>query len=353
MLEHLLDLARRANLYEEAVGDHRPELVAGEHANIDVAVAWALEAGEIELGLRLLWLLEIMLSSHDPLTLHRWIAALLARAPDGLDTALRALAVRGLGSAYDMSGRSDLAEREYERARALFLEIGDDDSAAHLTNRIAVSALQQGDIERAGRLAAEALELDRRRGYRRDEAIALNVLGIVANAQGRRDEGVAVDVRERGGRRGGRIRWWRGVTLRDRGGLARRRRARSNAPARPFTKRLEVIRAVGDRVNTPAVLATAALVAAHGGDAYRAGALWGAVEAMEERQPTPAFAPDRAKQEESLAVRPPASSTAAASADARSRSTRRSTTPCARADLPVRHRSTRHRGGGARGASLD
>ena len=301
LLEHLVDLSQRANLYQEAVGDHRPELVGREHANIDVAVAWALEAGEIELALRLLWLLEIMLSSHDPLTLHRWIAALLARAPEDLDTALRALAVRGLGSAYDMSGQSDLAELEYERARALFVEIGDDDSAAHLTNRIAVSALQQGDIERAGRLAAEALELDRRRGYRRDEAIALNVLGIVANAQGRRDEGVqlmyeSAAVAEQVG-----FTWWRGVTLATvadwlvEGGEVER-------AGEALREALEVIRTVGDRVNTPSILATAALVAAHGGDAYRAGTLWGAVEAMEERQPTPAFAPDRPKHEESLAV---------------------------------------------------
>jgi ATP/maltotriose-dependent transcriptional regulator MalT len=53
-----------------------------------------------------------------------------------------------------------------------------------------VAVLQQGDMERAGRLAAEALELDTRRGHRRDEAVALNVLGTVALAQGNRDEGV-------------------------------------------------------------------------------------------------------------------------------------------------------------------
>ena len=301
LLDHLVDLAHRANLYEEASGDHRPELVGPEFANIDVAVAWALEAGEIEPALRLLWLLEIMLSIHDPLTTRRWIAALLARAPEDLDTALRALSFRGLGSAYDMSGQSDLAEREYERARDLLLDIGDDDGAAHLTNRIAVAVLQQGDTERAGRLAAEALELDRRRGDRRDEAIALNVLGIVANAQGRRDEGVqlmyeSAAVAEEVG-----FTWWRGVTMAtvvdwlvDAGDIERAGQALREA--------LDVIRAVGDRVNTPAVLATAATVAAHGGDAYRAGSLWGAVQALEERQPTPAFARDRAQYEESLAA---------------------------------------------------
>ena len=51
----------------EAVGSHRPELIVPERANIDIALAWALGAGEVGLGLRLMWLVELHLVTGDPL----------------------------------------------------------------------------------------------------------------------------------------------------------------------------------------------------------------------------------------------------------------------------------------------
>jgi hypothetical protein len=78
-------------------------------------------------------------------------------AGDEVEPVMRARAVRVRGATYDMSGRSDLAEKEYQHAQALFRAAGDEESAAHLHNRIAAAAVQQGDIERAARLAAEAL----------------------------------------------------------------------------------------------------------------------------------------------------------------------------------------------------
>ena len=70
-----------------------------------------------------------------------------------------------------------------------------------------------GDTERAARLGAEALELDRQRGSRRDEAIALNVLGTAALARGDRSEGVRL-MRESAALAGEvGFHWWRGITL--------------------------------------------------------------------------------------------------------------------------------------------
>jgi hypothetical protein len=52
---------------------------------------------------------------------------------------------------------------------------------------------------------------------------------------------------------------------------------------------LEAIAKIDDRVNMLVTLAAAAWIAAARGDEYRAGMLWGAIEAAEERQPNPAW----------------------------------------------------------------
>ena len=85
----------------------------------------------------------------DPLGGEGWIELFLEHADERVDARLRARVIRVQGATYDMSARSHLAEREYVRARELFLEAGDDEAAAHLLGRIAVSALQQSDFERA------------------------------------------------------------------------------------------------------------------------------------------------------------------------------------------------------------
>ena len=132
MLQQLIDLGEEANLYEEADGVQRPQLVQAEDGNIETVLAWALEAGEIERGLELIWRLEMHFATRDPVGGQRWIEAFLERADERVDARLRARVVRVYGATYDMSARSDLAEREYVRARELFLEAGDDEAAAHL-----------------------------------------------------------------------------------------------------------------------------------------------------------------------------------------------------------------------------
>ena len=281
LLEHLLELADAASLYEEAKTPHRPELVEQERANIESALAWALEAGEPAPALRLMWRLELYFVTHDPLGARRWVDAFLAIAGD-LEPSVRARALRLRGATFDMSGRSDLAETEYRRAEAILREAGEEDSAAHLLNRIAMAALQQGDVERAEQLGAAALEQDRRRGHRRDEAIALAVLARVALARGDREQGVRLTYESAAIAEEVGFMWWRGVTL---GNLAEWLLEAGDADAaeRALVPAADAIAAVGDRVNTPFTLATAARIAAARGDAYRAGTFWGAFEAAEER----------------------------------------------------------------------
>jgi hypothetical protein len=65
---------------------------------------------------------------------------------------------------------------------------------------------------------------------------------------------------------------------------------------------LEAITKIDDRVNMLVTLAAAAWIAAARGDEYRAGILWGAIEAAEERQPNPAWTKQREQYHERVAV---------------------------------------------------
>jgi hypothetical protein len=126
------------------------------------------------------------------------------------------------------------------------------------------------------------------------------VLGNVALARGNRDEGVrlmheSAALAEEVG-----FVWWRGVTL---GSLAEWLVDHGDADEaeRALLASVEVIAALGDRVNMSFVLATAARVAALRKDPYRAGTYWGALEAAEEREPSPAWSGSRAEHEAALA----------------------------------------------------
>ena len=237
----------------------------------------------------------------DPVGGQRWIELFLERADEHVDARLRARAVRVHGATYDMSARSDLAEREYVRARELFLEAGDDEAAAHMLSRIAVSALQQSDFDRAATLGADALKDSRERGDRRHEAIALNVVGSVALHRGDLGEGSRLMYESADLAREVGFDWWRGVTL---GNLAEQLviAGELDEGERALLDSLEVIEAVDDRVNTPFIFATAVRLAAARREPLRAGVLWGAIEALEEQEPKPAWARSRGEYEAATRV---------------------------------------------------
>jgi hypothetical protein len=78
--------------------------------------------------------------------------------------------------------------------------------------------------------------------------------------------------------------WWRGVTLL---GVAEQLVAANDAEAAnpDFREGLKTLASVRDQVNLPIALCAGAAIAAARGDAARAGTLWGAVEAVAEREP--------------------------------------------------------------------
>jgi predicted ATPase len=56
LLEHLLEVFEDANLHPEATAPPRMDLAQDERPNVDVALAWAVDVGEADLGLTLMWL---------------------------------------------------------------------------------------------------------------------------------------------------------------------------------------------------------------------------------------------------------------------------------------------------------
>jgi predicted ATPase/class 3 adenylate cyclase len=280
LLTYLLELFEDANLSVHAVGEPRMELAQEERANMDIALAWATAADPLA-GLRLLELQEMYWFTNDPIRAREHLDALLTAAGADLDPARHARALRLRGATWEFVGRSDLAQPEYARAVELLDSVGDEAEAGHLTLRIANDAVDQGDVERAKRLADQAFDAD--------PPLALHILSQVAfaekdGARAARLVREAADAAEAEGNA-----WFRGVVL---VGAAERLLALGDLEtARQFFREgLELLHSTHDIVNLPIELAADAALASQLGDPVRAGTLWGATEAEGERTPRPTTA---------------------------------------------------------------
>jgi predicted ATPase len=284
LLHALLEIFETGNMRPESPGRPAMELAQAERPNIDVALAWAAQSGEAHAGLRLLWMLEMYWSTNDPFGGRERLDSLLASAGEDVDPVAYARALRFRGATHDFTNESALAESVYERAFEAFLAVGDELEAGHIRHRLVFTALHQGDLERAKRLASEALELDRRTGNRRDEAMALNVLGMVALQEGDPENGLRLCLESASVSGSLGFTWFQGVTLL--GAAEQLIAANDHETAIPiFVDGLEALLSVQDRINLPAALAAGAAIAAARSSPERAGTLWGAVEATAEREP--------------------------------------------------------------------
>jgi predicted ATPase/class 3 adenylate cyclase len=275
LLDHLLELFEGAG---PAAGRPPMEVAQAERANVDVALSWATETGQVLRGLRLMDLLEMYWNTNDPLGGRERLDALLALGGDELEPRVLAKALRLRGGTFDMSGRNDLSEPEYLRAIELLRSVGDEQEIAHLTVRIANSAIRAGDVGRAKQLATSALEADPPHALAVLSEVAFaeqDVLGLATLAR------EAADAAEAAG-----LTWWRGVTLFGASEgllvLGEHEQARQF-----FAEGVEQLRSVRDLVNLPIALGAGAALAARLGDPVRAGTLWGALEAQAEREPRP------------------------------------------------------------------
>jgi predicted ATPase len=280
LLGYLLELFDAANLSVHARGQPAMVLAQEERANVDTVLAWAA-VGDPLAGLRLLELQEMYWFTNDPIRAREHVDALVSAAGAGLDPARHARALRLRGATWEFVGRSDLAQPEYARAIELLESVGDAAEAGHLTLRIANDAVDQGDVERAKRLADEGLDAD--------PPLALHILSQVAFAENDAARAAQLAREAADAAQGEGNAWFCAVTL---VGAAERLLALGDLETaeRFFTEGLELLDSVSDVVNLPIGLAADAALASQLGDPVRAGTLWGAAEADGERTPRPTTA---------------------------------------------------------------
>ena len=191
--------------------------------NFRAILQWSLTTGEALIGLRLA---EVLAGRWAPLGLHeegrRWLAALLARAPEptgarasGLNamaylalrqgdyaaaTALLEESValarslgdgRRLARAHLYQGmvahaldRSEEAMALYDASLHILRDAGDEGSMTGVLRNLADLLYEQRDLERARTTYEEALAVSRRIGHAHDAAYAQRGLGHVARAMG-------------------------------------------------------------------------------------------------------------------------------------------------------------------------
>ena len=331
---------RHAEYFLALVEEAEPELVRSGQAawakrledetpNVRAALAWSLESGDVEVGLRIAGALARFWSIRGQMTEGRlWLdQAMAANRPVAAAVQAKALFAAG----YSALGQGDYlqASSRMEESAALYREVGDEESAAMClaqlgwlllargdvgaatalseeslatarssrNHRIAYVALatlgdvaaQSGDYERAGELHAESLALRRKLGDRRTIANALLNLGRVELLRGRTEralseteEGLAL-AREVGDT------WSISVGLANLGLVALADGEHERARAM-LTQALETSWRRGDKRLGAECLQALAAVAAAEGHTAAAARLWGAAEAVRELA-APALSP--------------------------------------------------------------
>ena len=277
--EHYLDVARSANLSEQdAHGEPRHDLAEAELPNFRKALAWAEQAGDAELGLRLLTTLEQFWVARDPFEARRWLERLLPLADD-VDPHLHARALVLYGGMVFIVGEFEHGEEIFRKCLAEYRLLDDEHGIATALSRLIVPATLRGDFDEGRSLARECLDVYRRLGDTSGEAAALGTLADVEWNAGNRDLAVqlAHQSLERATEAG--FDWWRVGMLYS---LCEWALAGGDvSEADRFARQaLALAHRIGDRQHRVYLFALLARCAV---EAERAGLLWSAVE-LEERQ---------------------------------------------------------------------
>jgi predicted ATPase/DNA-binding SARP family transcriptional activator len=179
--EHFLKLAESESPASQA--DWLAQLDV-ERDNLRAALAWAFEAGENRLALRLA----------SSLWEFWWVRGHLAEGRRWLDEAIerggsepsdiRARALHAAASLATRQGDYERAAELSEQSLALWEELGDVSGTARALLSLGTVAAEQGDQERAISLSERAAELYRESGDRRGHALAVSNLGGIALERG-------------------------------------------------------------------------------------------------------------------------------------------------------------------------
>jgi predicted ATPase/class 3 adenylate cyclase len=297
LAQYLIDLAAASGLRSEVPAAGDVARVRAEMANIRDVLEWS-EEEDPELGLRLAASIEGLWTVLGPIEGMRWYESLLERAPDA-PLELRACALRGYGGAANPGGRDDIAERAYAESLDAFRALGDEAQAAELLLRLGYAALYRGDRDRARAIAEESLGIFTAAGHVQGVAQAIGLTGELDYGEGRRELGLQrlQESADRAGEAG--FRWWRAGML---GKLADCHREHGQLDEAETCAReaCAISQELGDRLRLVRGLARLARLAAERGEPERAGLLWGAVEADEERGPIGAWENERERYAQAL-----------------------------------------------------
>lgn len=280
--DYFVRVAESANLYFEAVGEQRHDLVLADQDNVRAALDWA-SGHHLELALELAVLLENFWVTSSPEEGATRLKALLERDLTGVSERLRMRASRVLGAAATRAGMLEQGRQAYADSLAVARAIGDESAVVTVLHRLAFAALSRGDAEEAQVLAAESFELPPP-GTGKSEAMSLSLLSELAHLRGDRER--ARELHERSLQRAHELgfRWWEMNTCARLAELALEEEQSAEAE-RWAARGLSVALRIGARQAAAAILSVAAIAAVSRGDFERAGQLWGAIEAEEQRRP--------------------------------------------------------------------
>jgi predicted ATPase/DNA-binding SARP family transcriptional activator len=268
-----LDLAEQAEPELSGPDQQRwLERIEREHGNIRAALAWSIEAEELEIALRTagalwrFWDIRGYLGEG-----RRWLELALARAGNA-PAAMRAKALNGLGMLIWYQGDGHLARERFQQALELRRALADPSGMASALNNLGMVAWSEGDYAEAQARYEECLAADRAAGDQMGIAYSLGNLGLVFHHQGemRRaqasfDASLAI-FRQLGNRR------HEAFALHNAGMLAHRRG--DNAEARRlYAASLGIKEELGDRWGVASTLVYLALTACREGALDEARAL--------------------------------------------------------------------------------
>jgi predicted ATPase/class 3 adenylate cyclase len=280
-------LAGSANLASDAEGPMRHEILVPEWANVRAAIEWAAGQGEFEGALGFAVSLENLWVSNNPFEGARLFRGLLNRA-EGVSDPLMTRALRAYGASQLMSGELEAAQEAFEAGLAIARRVGDPNPISIMLSRLGFVALGRGNRAEAKALMQEAQALVP--GDARLAPPVLRALGWIAYEEGDHETGVAMlrESVERSGQIG--FLWWQAGALAD---LARAYLEMGSlddvdASAREI---VNLSQRMNDRAHAVEALAMLASVAGRRGAAYRAGWLWGAIEAEEVKGPIGGISP--------------------------------------------------------------
>jgi predicted ATPase/DNA-binding SARP family transcriptional activator len=288
--DYVLAIARGANLTLDSEGEQRFDVAIAEQDNIRAALTWFLRTGETAQALQLAVALELFWSTNSPREGIRWFEILLA-ADARFDPLLRVRALRAHGSAnYGLGDvpASQRAQALWQDALAQARVLGDETVIASLLLLLANLEFERGantsfagdELDRAARLATEALHLQARAGDGVSDAQGLHIMGRIVRWRGELEAAHRLFEQGLAAARATRSRYWEPHILFELGSLERLL-GRTNDAALRHRQSLPLFRATGDISATIASVAALARIARDRGELQRAGRLWGAVESTE------------------------------------------------------------------------